>query len=74
MLVRMSSASTGEAAETARSSACQAGRDLARARWTPSPVVARAVQVVISRSAELDDSQRAAIGAAVTTGPEDTDD
>lgn len=53
MMVRMSTADPSEAARTA-----------ARARWTPSPVVARSVQVVAARADELDDSQWAEIDAA----------
>jgi hypothetical protein len=46
--------------------ASEAARTAARARWTPSPVVARSVQVVVERVEELDDSQRAALEAAIT--------
>jgi hypothetical protein len=46
-----------------------AARDLARVRWSPSPVVARAVQTVITRAGELDDTQRAAIEAAIEEAP-----
>jgi hypothetical protein len=55
MMVRMADADTRAAA-----------RELARVRWDPSPVVARAVETVVSRSAELDASQRAALEAAIT--------
>jgi len=58
-------------AEAARS---EAARTAARARWRPSPVVARAVQVITTRSGDLDDTQRAALEAAITTRPEDSDD
>jgi hypothetical protein len=44
--------------------ASEAARTAARARWTPSPVVARSVQVIVSRPGELTDSQWAAIEAS----------
>jgi hypothetical protein len=44
----------------------EAARALAARRWDPSPVVARAVQTVVTRRAELDASQRAALEAAIT--------
>ena len=53
-LVRMSDAQASEAA-----------RSLARIRWG-STVVERAAGIVIARADELDESTRAAIGAAIT--------
>jgi hypothetical protein len=45
--------------------ASEAARSLASARWTPEARLRAAVATVITRSADLDDSQRAAIEAAI---------
>jgi hypothetical protein len=45
--------------------ASEAARSLARIRWG-STVVERAAGIVIARADELDESTRAAIGAAIT--------
>jgi hypothetical protein len=45
----------------------------ARARWTPSPVVARSVEVVATRADELTDAQWAKLEAA-KAGKADRDD
>jgi hypothetical protein len=42
----------------------EAGRELARARWGAT-VVERAAGIVIARADELDESTRAALGAAI---------
>jgi hypothetical protein len=54
-------------AEAARS---EVARNAARERWERrgNPVVARSVQVVVTRADELTDSQRAAVEAAITGG------
>jgi hypothetical protein len=54
MIVRMANADASEAA-----------RELARARWGDA-VLRRAVAVVVERSADLDDTQRAELEAAVS--------
>jgi hypothetical protein len=54
--------STADAGEAARS---ENARAAARARWG-SQVVSRAAGIVVERAAELDEAQRAAIGAAIT--------
>ena len=48
--------------------ASAAGRTLVARRWGPPGTrdLNRAVQTVVTRSADLDDSQRAAIEAAIT--------
>jgi len=49
----------------AHADASEAGRSLAARRWAPEARLAAAVDTVIQRSADLDDTQRAAIGAAI---------
>jgi hypothetical protein len=44
--------------------ASQAARTLAQMRWTPAARLKAAVDTVISRSADLDDSQRAELRQA----------
>jgi hypothetical protein len=44
--------------------ASEAARTAARARWTPSPVVARSVRVIVARPDEVTDSQWAEIEAS----------
>jgi hypothetical protein len=46
--------------------ASEAARAAARARWSPSPVVARSARVVLERADELDDPTRDAIVARLT--------
>jgi hypothetical protein len=46
--------------------ASEAARLLAQARWTPEARLKAAVDTVVTRSADLDASQRAALGAAIT--------
>ena len=45
--------------------ASELGRALAAQRWAPETRLRVAVETVVERSAELDDTQRAAIGAAI---------
>jgi hypothetical protein len=49
--------------------AAERARDAARARWSPSPVVSRAVDTVVQRSAELSPEQLAELAEAI--GAED---
>jgi hypothetical protein len=52
--------------------ASEAARQLAAARWTPEARLRAAVDTVVTRSADLDDAQRAAIEAAISAeAPED---
>jgi hypothetical protein len=46
--------------------ASEAARRLAELRWSPEARLRHAVETVIERSSQLDDSQRAAIEAAIT--------
>ncbi len=50
--------------------ASEAGRALALRRWAPEARLADAVNTVVTRSADLDEGQRAALEAAIT---EDTE-
>jgi len=54
--------------------ASEAARSLAARRWDPETRLRAAVATVVERRADLDDSQRAALGAAITTGGEDSDE
>lgn len=54
--------------------ASAAARALALKRWDPETRLRSAVGLVIEHVADLDAAQRAAIGAAITTGGEDTDE
>jgi hypothetical protein len=56
----------------AHADASEAGRALAAKRWDPETRLRTAVETVVTRSADLDEAQRAAIEAAITTGPEDS--
>jgi hypothetical protein len=51
--------------------ASSAGRELARARWTPSPVVLRSAQLVIERVAELPDGLREQVHEATAQDTEE---
>lgn len=55
----------------AHADASEAARALAAIRWAPETRLRAAVEVVIERSADLDDAQRAAIGAAIGNGDGD---
>jgi hypothetical protein len=46
--------------------ASEAARTLAQLRWTPEARLRSAVDTVVTRSADLDATQRAAIEAAIT--------
>jgi hypothetical protein len=46
--------------------ASEAARQLAQLRWSPEARLRHAVETVIERRSQLDDSQRAAIEAAIT--------
>jgi hypothetical protein len=46
--------------------ASELGRALAAQRWAPETRLRVAVETVVERSAELDETQRAAIEAAIT--------
>lgn len=46
--------------------ASAAGRALALRRWAPEARLADAVETVVSRSADLDDTQRAEVLSAIT--------
>jgi uncharacterized alpha-E superfamily protein len=52
-----------------QNAASEAGRALARARWGTT-VLSQAVQTVIERHADLDDSQRGALLEAARAGGE----
>ncbi len=52
----------------------EAARRLAQLRWAPEARLRAAVDTVVTRSADLDATQRAALGAAITAGPEDVAD
>lgn len=52
-----------------QAAASEAGRALARARWGTT-VLAQAVQTVVERRADLDDSQRGALLEAARAGSE----
>jgi hypothetical protein len=49
--------------------AAEAARRLAQMRWTPEARLRAAVDTVVTRSADLDDTQRAALEAAITEAP-----
>jgi hypothetical protein len=53
--------------------ASEAARSLAALRWSPEARLRAAVDTVVTRSADLDDSQRAAIEAAITAPGGDGD-
>jgi hypothetical protein len=46
------------------------GRALAAVRWSPETRLRAAVDTVVERSADLNDAQRAAIGAAIGGDPD----
>jgi hypothetical protein len=51
--------------------ASEAARALSRARWSPSPVVSRAVATVVERRDELDAEQLAELAAVLEHGTEE---
>lgn len=57
----------------AHADASAAARALAEKRWAPETRLRDAVETVVTRSADLDAAQRAAIGAAITDSSGDGD-
>jgi hypothetical protein len=48
-------------------------REMAALRWSPEVRLRSAVDYAAEHAAEMDDAQRAKLGAAITTGGDDDD-